>query len=869
MATYETLASPWQHVLHPLGGSAVTPAKKSDAGRSSPSPPTTLPALAGSAMPSVSPAASTGGAKPQEKGQKPAALPSAAAGRRTKGTGTKPGTNKKGTGDTKIGRPKKDNCTQLREGLADLRSSVESTKKFFGPEWKNVMRNWDGYIKGVEKLCEEEEQQEALASMEQLLKQASAARRVLTVVERKGLADQATLKAYEEEMAWLARDPLAPTPFPPFMHRMLQEESIANAWLGTAFSAALADSTLSEIIAVDQIGGRQTALFFDKVMLITLDTKISDARSNMQELCLAFGDPFDSRRFASVPFKAEVNKLTTLAFSPHWPRDATRQVRRDTLQEVMDSLPSSPLGEALESSKKGRDLVAQCDQHLLLLAAEIKQVKGLGATWQRFVSEPEALQDLEKEATTMDLALVQEVVVPEELNKHFDKCVRRFFQALFRPTDEPSINLHDVGRELWVGENASVLHMLPDVMPDACTQYSELRQALEKHRDWLALPDEWSDHDLAVKWFSWLCTGASDAWRESCVYKQLERVLSASDADVAVQRFTGETLGAKGVACKVVALKVAAICCDSAKAAAAATFEGACTFNFEDPVVLKRLAGFKLDGDVAATLGCLRRWNPNSLMSKELQFIQKLGTALSCCARRSLFLLDHPTRSERKITEEGVKEIIALRGHLKDLNSFLSTHKVVPLFALQPSAADAHMTLGPVLSLTGLEQTMKQMNEVVATFVQLWISDISELSKLVSSYVVPLSPADKDDIMQERCAALLQQCLTSDALSKCAKGAALLATWQALIRRVNGDGHGVVATPEQMKEWRTVQDSCVECADFMADCRKYVHEIPRIVNRAKRIATTKESAAKAKNLGKDLLKQVELLTKGESAVAPE
>ena len=41
MATYETLASPWQHVHHPLGGSAVTPAKKSDAGRSSPSPPTT------------------------------------------------------------------------------------------------------------------------------------------------------------------------------------------------------------------------------------------------------------------------------------------------------------------------------------------------------------------------------------------------------------------------------------------------------------------------------------------------------------------------------------------------------------------------------------------------------------------------------------------------------------------------------------------------------------------------------------------------------------------------------------------------------------------------------------------------------------
>ena len=255
-------------------------------------------------MPSVSPAASTGGAKPQEKGQKPAALPSAAAGRRTKGTGTKPGASKKGTGDTKVGRPKKDNCTQLREGLADLRSSVESTKKFFGPEWKNVMRNWDGYIKGVEKLCEEEEQQEALASMEQLLKQASAARRVLTVVARKGLADQATLKAYEEEMAWLARDPPAPTPFPPFMHRMLQEEFIANAWPGTAFSAALADSTLSEIIAVDQIGGRQTAFFFDKVMLITLDTKISDARSNMQELCWRSGIP--STRVALQAYRSRL-----------------------------------------------------------------------------------------------------------------------------------------------------------------------------------------------------------------------------------------------------------------------------------------------------------------------------------------------------------------------------------------------------------------------------------------------------------------------------------------------------------------------------------------------------------------------------------
>ena len=92
------------------------------------------------------------------------------------------------------------------------------------------MRNWDLYRKGVQALIEVEESEAALVSMEALLKQSASARRIFCLVSKKGVSDPATLKAYEEEMAWLSRAPVVDNPFPVFLHEQLHDESLAKAW---------------------------------------------------------------------------------------------------------------------------------------------------------------------------------------------------------------------------------------------------------------------------------------------------------------------------------------------------------------------------------------------------------------------------------------------------------------------------------------------------------------------------------------------------------------------------------------------------------------------------------------------------------------
>ena len=64
----------------------------------------------------------------------------------------------------KRGAPKIDPSTMLRCALAELLTAGPATKKFFGPEWKNTKRNWDSYIKGIEQMKKEEEDDDQLIS---------------------------------------------------------------------------------------------------------------------------------------------------------------------------------------------------------------------------------------------------------------------------------------------------------------------------------------------------------------------------------------------------------------------------------------------------------------------------------------------------------------------------------------------------------------------------------------------------------------------------------------------------------------------------------------------------------------------------------
>ena len=69
-------------------------------------------------------------------------------------------------------------------------------------------------IKALDGLIEVEEDEETTEQFELLKKEAISARKILTVVNAKGMTSQATIDAYSEELAWLSRPPTCNNPMP-------------------------------------------------------------------------------------------------------------------------------------------------------------------------------------------------------------------------------------------------------------------------------------------------------------------------------------------------------------------------------------------------------------------------------------------------------------------------------------------------------------------------------------------------------------------------------------------------------------------------------------------------------------------------------
>ena len=770
----------------------------------------------------------------------------------------------------KKGRPAKDNSTQLREGMLDLKNSSPSSKRFFGPEWPNVMRNWDLYRKGVQALIEEEESEAALVSMEALLKQSASARRILCLVSKKGVSDPATLKAYEEEMAWLSRAPVVDNPFPVFLHEQLHDESLAKAWPASSFAKLLQDTALLKMHGPAGVPPKQKALLNEKIMLIVVESESDQTLPHLQELSLAFGDQgVGASCFKAPEFHVEVTRLRTLAFSPTFPEDKSRAERLKLLTCALGELSSTAMGEALRSSKKGRDFVSRCEDNQASLVAAEETVAAFGKTWTRFLSAPLALEDLEKEAKLLPRDIVLEVVEPEEVNKLFDEVVRRF-RLSFVPAPGGSAveDINEVGRQLWLGEQAPVIHACPGVLDLACSQYQELRTTLEKKRDYEALDGTTWEEGVASKTFEWLHLGASKMWRASAPHQHVMRVCGEDAAKSMVQWFIDQFATPKGKECRLKALKVGADVLDSAKHHVLHTFKKTTTFDFNDDSVLHRLMAFKLQGDVAQAVGTLNRWDEQVVVALELQFVQKFGQTMACAAALFLERKTKTTRKERKLTEDGQKAVTTLRSHLQDLKPFMASLVGKPqLFA--SNGDGPAVAMGPICSMDGVQNTLEQIEALLTETVTMWIQDLDDLVTLVSTYIVQLAPGQKDAILQEPQAATLEMLLDEARLVKTCKGAALLATWKSTMRKLNQDGHGACVSAIKWKSWQCVQDDLTASADLSRWCTQLTRTIPMITNRPKRIVAAKdfETSVKGAVLGSDLEKQLTLLKSGEGALS--
>ena len=205
------------------------------------------------------------------------------------------------------------------------------------------------------------------------------------------------------------------------------------------------------------------------------------------------------------------------------------------------------------------------------------------------------------------------------------------------------------------------------------------------------------------------------------------------------------------------ALKSVAPVLLSAKAAAASCFNGSAKVDMTSSEDMQRLSKFEIEGDVPQAVGVMGGGDANyKLRSLELQFLQHFGTIMKRASTLQLHRLSHSERQDRRITEDRVQEIGKLRKLLRTLENFLGAARRKNYTLFPTSSSVQQVSLGPVIALDGLDQTMKDVGLLADTVVSEWVKDMDELQGVADSYVVPVTLAAKTDLLQPPQAELLK-----------------------------------------------------------------------------------------------------------------
>ena len=257
-------------------------------------------------------------------------------------------------GSTKKGRPAKDSSTMLRSAMAQLGDANESSLKFFGDDWKNVRRNWEYYLKGVEDMINDEDSDMSATMKEQieyLHKQASSAKNILSVVMIKGLTSDATIVAYESELVWLSRgeSPVA-DPMPFFFQDLMIGVGAAKAWPANHFWEKIQDSRLASTQALPQaaIGVKQSGYASEKIQIILGEAKYADKRKSLISLCEALVDAKESKYVSDETLCTEVKHLHLLCACPIFPKEYQTDVKSPSTQNDGQNDQAETAGPAHE-----------------------------------------------------------------------------------------------------------------------------------------------------------------------------------------------------------------------------------------------------------------------------------------------------------------------------------------------------------------------------------------------------------------------------------------------------------------------------------------------------------------------------------------
>ena len=121
-----------------------------------------------------------------------------------------------------------------------------------------------------------------------------------------------------------------------------------------------------------------------------------------------------------------------------------------------------------------------------------------------------------------------------------------------------------------------------------------------------------------------------------------------------------------------------------------------------------------------------------------------------------------------------MQEIGKLRKLLRTWENFLeavqrNNHALFPT-----SSSVQQVSLGPVIALDGLDQTMKDVGLLADTVVSEWVKDMHELQGVADSYLGPVTLAAKTDLLQPPQAELLKLLCEEGKVKKLTNGASLM-----------------------------------------------------------------------------------------------
>ena len=486
------------------------------------------------------------------------------------------------------GRPPKDNFTMLKQGLAEYMQSSDNTKKFFGPEWKNVHRNWNLYGKGLDGMIEAEESIELLDEMEIVRKQAASVKKVQTVVTTKGLSSALTLVAYREELTWISRPPVVANPFPPFFQALMIGLLAVDTWPAADFW---------KIIVVDDVATDSRIQYAsEKVIVLVAESKdTKEAVVRLRELVDAYDGP------EGDDLSTEVFGLEVVAHAPDVPRNLPLAQRITFVESTLKKFPDTKLGAALLSSGRGSSVYDRATSMLTAATATVMKQKDAQQLWTSARFTPSRLRSLEDFIGTEGDSLKLCKIVPEKefeelIDASIDAVLVRGFGVLAVPLEWDTCL-----------DNLKAIHACPRLLAVHGDRFEAHAKVIERVIFLAELQSRFDALDakssISEAHATKICVDIADASENS---RCLIDLVGDGSAGRVLEYFRKAMGTEKGVACQAVATQSAAPVCEAAKKFCSDALKGTLELDFACKDEMEKAAEFELGVSVVDAIRTLR-----------------------------------------------------------------------------------------------------------------------------------------------------------------------------------------------------------------------------------------------------------------------